>query len=196
MRVTGGDLAGRRLAVPRGEVRPTADRVRESLFAILSHRGALAGARVLDAFAGSGALGIESLSRGAASAVFVESSARVASALERNLASLGLALRARVLRMDARAALERLAREGARFELVLCDPPYATALAGPLLSRCAALELASAGALLVAETDRRHPPGPLAGLSAPEERRYGDTLISLYSTSTSTEIRREGGKGA
>jgi 16S rRNA (guanine(966)-N(2))-methyltransferase RsmD len=194
MRVTGGQLTGRKLAVPRGDVRPTADRVRESLFAILSHRGVLSGARVLDAFAGSGALGIECLSRGAQSAVFLEAAPRVAAVLEGNLAGLGLAERARILRGDARAALGRLAREGARFELILADPPYASALARAVLEKCAALGLASAGALLVAETDRRHPPGPLAGLSAPEERRYGDTLISLYSVST--EVGREGGRGA
>jgi 16S rRNA (guanine(966)-N(2))-methyltransferase RsmD len=149
---------------------------------------------VLDAFAGSGALGIECLSRGAQSAVFLEAAPRVAAVLEGNLAGLGLAERARILRGDARAALGRLAREGARFELILADPPYASALARDVLEKCAALGLASAGALLVAETDRRHPPGPLAGLSAPEERRYGDTLISLYSVST--EVGREGGRGA
>jgi 16S rRNA (guanine(966)-N(2))-methyltransferase RsmD len=180
MRITGGELAGRALRVPRRAVRPTADRVRESLFSMLAHRGALTGARVLDLFAGSGALGIEALSRGAREAVFVESSREVVRTLEENLAALGLAGRARVVPRAAEPALRALAAAGERFELCFLDPPYAEALGAKLLRAIAESGLAPAGAVLVAETDRRHAPGPLPGLDLQLERRYGDTLITLY----------------
>src|SRR5262245_9255185 len=116
MRVTGGRLGGRHLVAPPSGVRPTADRVREALFARLSD---LDGACVLDLYAGTGALGIEALSRGAARAVFVDRSDASLSALRRNLRTLDLEARARVVRGDVRAALRRLAGEAMRFDLVL-----------------------------------------------------------------------------
>jgi 16S rRNA (guanine966-N2)-methyltransferase len=180
MRITGGEFASRRLRVPQRAVRPTAERVREALFSMLAHRGALAGARVLDAFAGSGALGLEALSRGAASALFVEKSREVARALAANVAALGVEPRARIVVRDATAALRALESEGARFDLCFVDPPYASPLGGETLALLAGSGLLETGALLVAESDRRHAPGPIAGLSLALERRYGDTLISLY----------------
>jgi 16S rRNA (guanine966-N2)-methyltransferase len=180
MRITGGELAGRRLRVPRGDVRPTAERVREALFSMLAHRDALAGARVLDAFAGSGALGIEALSRGAASATFVERSREVAKTLAQNLAALGLAPRARVIVRDAASALRGFAPERDACDLCFVDPPYASGLAAETVALLAERRLLTARALVVAESDRRHAPGPIAGLSLAIERRYGDTLISLY----------------
>jgi 16S rRNA (guanine966-N2)-methyltransferase len=180
MRITGGELAGRTLRVPKSDVRPSADRVRAALFSMLVHRGALAGARVLDLFAGSGALGIEALSRGARAAVFVEQSRAVARTLEENLAALALATRARTVQREALAALRALAASGERFELCFVDPPYASGLAAPALRALAESGLAPPGAVLVAETDRRHAPGPMAGLEIALERRYGDTLITLY----------------
>jgi 16S rRNA (guanine966-N2)-methyltransferase len=171
VRVVAGEFRGRRLAAPRGaRTRPTADRVREALFSML---GDVSGARVLDLYAGSGALGIEALSRGAESAVFVERDPRAASVIERNLSSLGL--EQDVLRQDA----VRFLRRGAgTFDLVFCDPPYdsASRLAGPLAEHLPALT--SDDARIVTESDKRNPlelPLPLV-----TERTYGDTRIAIH----------------
>jgi len=174
MRVTGGSLAGRTLRAPRSGARPSADRVREALFARLDPSDAA----VLDLYAGSGALGIEALSRGAAHCVFVDRSAQCAAVLQRNLASLALAERAELIGGDALRALRRLAAGGRRFDLVLLDPPYASAEAGRALGALAGSELLPEGAIVVIETSRRMPPAPVAGLAALDERRYGDTLIT------------------
>jgi 16S rRNA (guanine966-N2)-methyltransferase len=193
--VTGGELKGRRIRVPTGaSVRPTSDRVRESLFARL---GDLAGACVLDLFAGSGALGIEALSRGAASAVFVERSASVAAVLRSNLDSLDLANRSRVVRGDAPGAVRRLAHEGLRVDLVLLDPPYAE----PQAAERALRALATSGILarhatLVVEASRRAPPAAVEGLVVVDERRYGDTLVIRLEPAASDVRERPDGNGA
>jgi 16S rRNA (guanine966-N2)-methyltransferase len=171
LRVVAGTFKGRRLAAPRGtRTRPTADRVREALFSML---GDVGGARVLDLYAGSGALGIEALSRGADSAVFVERDPRAVAAIERNLASLGL--EETVARQDV---LRFLARADAAWDLVFCDPPYdcASRLAGPLAERLPAL--IAEDARIVTESDKRNPlqlPFPLL-----VERAYGDTRIAIH----------------
>ncbi|HEV2819258.1 MAG TPA: 16S rRNA (guanine(966)-N(2))-methyltransferase RsmD [Solirubrobacteraceae bacterium] len=185
MRIVGGIYGGRRLRAPPGrETRPTSDRVREALFSILEARvagqqtGALAGARVLDLFAGSGALGLEALSRGAASAVFVDSARAAVEAVRANLATLGL--EAPVHRRDAHAALRDAALRGDAYDLVFLDPPYRPA-AGLAAQLCEALPAVLApGARVVAESDRRAPL-PL-GLAVRDERRYGDTLIRIHDT--------------
>jgi 16S rRNA (guanine966-N2)-methyltransferase len=170
LRITGGELGGRRIRVPRGDVRPTTERVREAIFSIL---GDVAGARVLDLFCGSGALAIEALSRGAAEATLVDT--RPATA-RRNLEALGLAERARTVRSDAARFLRRA--EASSFDLVLCDPPYRLAdrLAGdldPLIRRA----LANGGKVMVETSPDR--PLPL-GLPLVTERGYGDTLIRIH----------------
>jgi 16S rRNA (guanine966-N2)-methyltransferase len=171
LRVVAGTYKGRRLAAPRGtRTRPTADRVREALFSML---GDVGGARVLDLYAGSGALGIEALSRGADSAVFVERDAQAVATIERNLAAVGA--EATVLRQDA---LRFLARADGAFDLVFCDPPYdsASRLAGPLADRLPAL--IAEDARIVTESDKRNPlvlPFPLV-----VERAYGDTRIAIH----------------
>jgi 16S rRNA (guanine966-N2)-methyltransferase len=171
VRVVAGEFRGRRLAAPRGaRTRPTADKVREALFSML---GDVSGARVLDLYAGSGALGIEALSRGAESAVFVERDARVAGVIERNLATLGLDQR--VVRQDA---MRFLARAQGTFDLVFCDPPYDSApgLAGPLAEHLPALT--AEDVRIVTESDKRKPlelPFPLL-----TERTYGDTRIAIH----------------
>jgi len=171
MRIVAGEFRGRRLAAPRGaRTRPTADRVREALFSML---GDVSGARVLDLYAGSGALGIEAISRGAGSAVFVERDPRAVAAIERNLESLGL--EQEVLRQDA---VRFLARAEGTFDLVFVDPPYdsASRLAGPLAERLPAIT--AEGARIVTESDKRNPlelPFPLI-----TERTYGDTRIAIH----------------
>jgi 16S rRNA (guanine(966)-N(2))-methyltransferase RsmD len=122
MRIISGEARGRRLRAPRGAAtRPTADRVREALFNIL---GSAAGLCVLDLFAGTGALALEALSRGAAHAVLVDYAEAAARVIQANLAPLGYQDRARVLRLDVARALRLLERQGARFDLVFVDPPY------------------------------------------------------------------------
>jgi len=175
MRVIAGELGGRRLATPRGAAtRPTSERVREALFSML---GAMDGLRVLDLFAGSGALGIEALSRGAAHATFVERSAPALAALRANLAALGLVERSSVRAGDALAAL----RGAETYDLVFLDPPYAMAeaLAGQLSDALPAV--LAGGARVVSESDHRAPPA--LALPLARERRYGDTLIRIHETS-------------
>jgi 16S rRNA (guanine(966)-N(2))-methyltransferase RsmD len=174
LRVVAGSFGGRRIAAPRGrDTRPTSDRVREALFSIL---GDVSGLRVIDLFAGSGALGIEALSRGAESAVFVERSRAAAGVLRANLAALGL--EAAVVVRDSLAALGDAARRGDQYDLALLDPPYGLAgELGPRLSSALPPVLAP-GALAVTESDRRAPL-PL-DIPLELERRYGDTLIRLH----------------
>ena len=178
MRVIAGTLGGRRLKAPPGRAtRPTSDRVREALFSML---GDVEGARVLDLFAGTGALGIEALSRGAARAVFVERDRRAAAVLRENLAALGLgAERAELRRGDALAALRTAGEREELYDLVFIDPPYADAAGlGERLSALLAPLLAPA-ARVVSESDRR---APLAlDLPIATERRYGDTSITIPS---------------
>lgn len=174
MRVIAGELGGRRLAAPRGrDTRPTSDRVREALFSILEP---VAGARVLDLFAGSGALAIEALSRGAAQATLVDHAPAAVSAIGRNLSALGLQAE---VRPQTAAAFLRSASDTARqYDLVFLDPPYrlASELAQGLSA--ALTPVLAPGARVVAESDRR---APLALELGPfDERRYGDTLIRIY----------------
>jgi 16S rRNA (guanine966-N2)-methyltransferase len=174
MRVIAGAHGGRSLTAPRGRsTRPTSDRVREALFSIL---GDLYGADVLDLYAGSGALAIEALSRGAASATLVDSAPAAIASIRRNLAALGL--EARVHRADARAFLRAASRSSPQYDLVFLDPPYRhSSELGAELSTALAPMLAP-GARVVAESDRRAP----LRLELPllDERRYGDTLILIH----------------
>jgi len=178
LRVTGGRLGGRRFRAPGGGVRPTADRVRESLFARL---GDLSGRQVLDLYAGSGALGLEAFSRGAAGVVFVERSPRVARVLRKNLVELGLEAEARVVAADASAALKRLGAEGARFDLVLLDPPYTGDQLVRALTALAEAELVSARGMVVAEHARRHPVPDVPGWVERDVRSYGETRVTQFS---------------
>lgn len=179
MRVIAGSYRGRPLVAPRGQAtRPTSDRVREALFSIL---GSVDGFRVLDLFAGSGALAIEALSRGAAAATLVDSSPAAIAAARRNLESLGV--QAETRRQDAFAFLRNARAEARDYDLVFLDPPYRRA--SQLGARLAeALEpVLSPGARVVSESDRRAPLQlPLAVAGEPLGRVYGDTLISIYDT--------------
>lgn len=177
LRVTGGRFAGRRLRAPRSGLRPTADRIRESLFARL---GDLEGADVLDLFAGTGALGIEALSRGAASLVSVERGRGAVAALRANVAALHLQSSTRVLVEDVAGAVRRLGREGERFDLVLADPPYASEEAQGALEALVEAEVLAAGGVVVLERGSRHPSPSVVGLALLDERRYGDTVITRF----------------
>ena len=176
MRIVAGRFGGRSLVAPRGTgTRPTSDRVREALFSILG-ADSVVGVRVLDLFAGSGALGIEALSRGASQAVFVDSSAAAVAAIRRNLEA--LAIDAEVRRQDALAYLRSASRDARLYDLVFLDPPYRHASAlGPELSAALGPVLAP-DARVVTESDRR---APLElDLALLDERRYGDTLIRIH----------------
>jgi 16S rRNA (guanine966-N2)-methyltransferase len=175
VRIVAGRWGGRRLTTPRGSaVRPTADRVREALFSILGD--AVPGARVLDLFAGSGALGLEALSRGAGSVTFVDSAAPALAAVRANLEALGG--EAEVRRSDALRFVRGAADEAQHYDLVLLDPPYRLAeRLGRELSEALPPVLAP-DALVVSESDRRAPL-PL-DLPLRDERRYGDTLIRIH----------------
>ncbi len=177
MRVIAGAFRGRELVAPRGRTtRPTSDRVREALFSILGDR--VRDARVLDLFAGSGALAIEALSRGAAQATLVDSAEGAITAIRRNLRTLGIT--AEVVRAPALRFCEGARNRARQYDLVFVDPPYRLA---PSLGRdlTTAIEpLLTGDARVVAESDRR---SPLAlGLELLDERRYGDTLIYIYGT--------------
>lgn len=179
VRITGGANRSRTLVAPRGTAtRPTSDRVREALFSILGSFDAIAGASVLDLYAGSGALALEALSRGAVHATLVESSRAALAALRANVAALALEKRTRVVAAPVERAVDLL--EGERFGLVLADPPYAEAeAAARTLERFAAKGLFSPGAVVVLEHSSRDAPEP-AGLDRLDLRRYGDTALSLF----------------
>ncbi len=181
-RIVAGELKGRRIDVPRGaEVRPTGARVREALFSILGDR--VAGARVLDLYAGTGALGFEAASRGAASVSFVESDRKVVGALERNIAALDLGRICRVHSGPVAVLLDR-GPVGGPYDLVLADPPYAGAEAGRMLEALSGAEIVASGGVLVLERPARpgEPPLPTpAGLERYREARYGHSTLIFYS---------------
>jgi 16S rRNA (guanine966-N2)-methyltransferase len=175
VRIVAGRWGGRRLTSPKGDAtRPTSDRVREALFSILGDR--VQEARVLDLFAGSGALGLEALSRGAAAATFVDSAAPAVAAVKANLEALGGT--AEVHRSDALRFLRTAQGKAQHYDLVLLDPPYRLAeRLGRELSEALPAVLAPS-ALVISESDRRAPL-PL-DLPVTDERRYGDTLIRIH----------------
>lgn len=176
MRVIAGELRGRRLTAPRGNAtRPTADRVREALFSILG--SSVQGARVLDLFAGSGAMSIEALSRGALEATLVDSSSAAIGAIRSNLSRLGIA--AEVHRQTAATFLRRARSDARQYDLVFLDPPYrdAGALGSELSS--ALRPVLAPGARVVVESDVRAPL-ELEQLTLVDGRRYGDTTIGIY----------------
>jgi len=171
VRVVAGSARGRRISAPPGtDTRPTTDRVREAVFNALGSLGAVAGAVVTDLYAGSGALGIEALSRGAASVHFVESDRRAVAVIEENLAVLGLGDRAVVLRRPVEAALADLP---APLDLVLADPPYAFDGWAALLAGIAP-RLADDGLVVIESGAAVDLP---AGWERVRERTYGGTVV-------------------
>jgi 16S rRNA (guanine(966)-N(2))-methyltransferase RsmD len=180
MRVIGGHDRGRRLLAPRGlRTRPTADRVRETLFDVLGP--AVTGARVLDLFAGTGAVGIEALSRGAARVVFVERDQAALRALRANLAALGASrAAARVVAGDVLRVLSDLGAAEGLFDLVFLDPPYATGLAARALATLAGGHVCRDGTEVVVQHSTRTVLPPVEGLAAHRRpRRFGDTALTF-----------------
>jgi 16S rRNA (guanine966-N2)-methyltransferase len=182
MRLTGGHDRGRRLIVPRGSnTRPTAAKVREAIFNIL---GPPPGA-VLDLYAGSGALGMEALSRGAPEAVFVERDPNALASLRRNLKEVGMEERATVIGTDVRTALRRLAAGADRFSWVFMDPPYARENEG-VLDELSGADLLTSCAVVIVEHDAKHrPPDSVGCLFLTDRREYGDTELSFFRCSGS-----------
>ncbi len=177
IKISGGELRGRNLHTPPGlATRPTAAKVRQAIFNILA--GRVAGARTADLFAGSGALGIEALSRGAAACVFVENRRDAIQALRRNLTVLGLAGRARVIARDALAAGGGWSGAGS-LDLILADPPYGQGLVAALIRLCAAQGWLSPEGVLVIEHAPGERPPEDAGLRLIDRRAYGQTEVSF-----------------
>jgi len=182
MRVISGSARGRQLAPIAGrEIRPTPDRVREALFSILYSRcGSMAGRKVLDLFAGSGALGIEALSRGALHAWFVDSSRQAVLTIRDNLERCRLSARATIVASDIWEALPGIAAAGP-FEVIFADPPYARDHAPRLLMAAARLGLLAPDGLLMIETAiSDQVPARAGALHCLDQRRYGSTLIHLF----------------
>lgn len=189
MRIIAGTAKGRTLRSLRGRaLRPTADRVRESVFGMLGNK--VVGARFLDLYAGVGAVGLEALSRGAAEAVFVESHRPAAEAIRENASRCGVADRARVMALPVLRALGALARRGERFDLVYVDPPYGSGELAEAMAVLGAGGLLAEGALVLCQHGRREELeegiGPLRRM---RRARYGETVVDIC------QVRGAGGGG-
>src|SRR5829696_1046986 len=180
MRIVGGRLRGRSLAGPRSDaIRPTSDRLRETIFNILVHAydDPVEGARVLDLFAGTGAMGFEALSRGAAFALFVDDGAQARGIIRENVEALGLGGATRLFRRDATRM--GAAAPNAPFSLVFCDPPYGRDLAPRALAACAAGGWLSSGALVIVEEAQGFEVSLPAGFEDLDRRDYGETGVVI-----------------
>ncbi len=183
MRIVGGQLRGRSITAPKGsDTRPTSDRTRESLFNILAHREdfSFEGARVIDLFAGSGALGFEAMSRGAEWCLFVETDAAARGAIRDNIEALGLFGSTRLHRRSATDLGPKPAGIGSPFTLAFLDPPYRKDLAGPALETMKAGGWLAPGALVVIEQAKEETPAIAAGFIEGDRRTYGAAQIGLY----------------
>ncbi len=180
MRIVAGEFGGRPLVTPRSRaIRPTTDRNRESIFNVIGHAypEALDGSRVLDLFAGTGALGLEAISRGASHGLFVEESVEGRGVLRENIEALGLQGRAKIFRRDA----TRMGAVGTiqPFDLVFADPPYGKGLAELSLASALSGGWLVPGALLVVEEASATPFEPPAGLTLLDRRSWGDTVVTF-----------------
>lgn len=180
MRIVAGSARGRALKGPKSEgIRPTADRVRESLFNVLGQW--MDGLAVLDLYAGTGALALEALSRGAARAVLVDKDREAVSLCRENAQALGFSTQVEVLAMPVERAAEQLAGRGEKFELIFADPPYAAKGVSGVLDLVMQRQLLAPGGTLVVEHDKREDaPEAHAGLSRIDQRTFGDTRLSLF----------------
>lgn len=180
MRISAGEHRGRRLQSPKGvRTRPTSDLLRQAMFNVVETR--IHGGRVLDVFAGTGAVGLEALSRGAAAATFIERDRQALASLRANLANLELGSRARVITGDALVALAGLARAGEAFDCVFVDPPYGSDLALRCVEVLAPGQVLSDNALLVVQAFHKCAlPVRIETLSRWWDRRYGETRLTVF----------------
>jgi len=180
VRVQAGRQRGQRLRVPAGgRTRPTGSLVRGAMFDMVAARGWLGDARILDLFAGSGALGIEALSRGAAEVVFVEDSPGAIRVLRANLATSGVREQATVLPLPADRALKRLERDAVRVHGVFADPPYGRGWVRRTLDWLAHGDVLEVGGWIAIEHDARETPPAVPRLTMVAERRHGQTSVSV-----------------
>jgi len=180
MRVISGKAKGRRLVAPKGgAIRPTADRIKESLFNILPRD--FSGMKILELFAGTGNVSIEALSRGAESALLVDASERSARIIRENLRRLELTDRAQMWVMPVRRALNAVGRQGQKFDVIFLDPPYDQKLVGRSLELIASVDPVYPTGVVVAEHSVRETlKSSYRFLSLNDQRRYGDTLLSFF----------------
>lgn len=180
MRISAGALRGRRLESPKGVgTRPTSDLLRQAIFNVVGPR--VVGAQVLDLYAGTGAIGLEALSRGAAHATFVERARDALRCLRANLVALDLLDQGTILADDALAALRQLAAAARRFDCVFLDPPYGAALSRPCVEALASGDLLSENALIVVQAFHKESLPDAAGrLRQGFRRRYGESSLTLY----------------
>ncbi len=186
VRIIGGEAKGRRLALPKkGEIRPTSDFVREALFNILGRQD---GKSWLDIYAGTGAVGLEALSRGAGTAVFIENGKSCCEAIRANIEKCGFGPRAEVLEMTAEQGLRLLSGRGRRFDVIFADPPYSMGLAGAMPGLIERTGISAAGGMLVIQHSLREDLEFDSGAwNAVDNRKYGDTGINIL-------IRANGGE--
>ncbi len=178
MRVITGTARGHKLVAPEGlETRPTTDRIKETLFNILSPH--LWDSSFLDLFSGSGAIGIEALSRGAKEAVFVEQAPKALSAIEQNLAHTKLQERAEVMKTDVLTALARLGSQKRQFDFIFLDPPYQKGLYEPVLEAIAREKVLKEDGIIIAEHDWKEPITQVAGLKISRVKKCGITAMTF-----------------
>ncbi|OGP72957.1 MAG: 16S rRNA (guanine(966)-N(2))-methyltransferase RsmD [Deltaproteobacteria bacterium RBG_16_49_23] len=192
MRIISGTSRGRRLATPRGyALRPTSDRVKESIFNILGRE--LEGRTVLDLFAGTGNLGIEALSRGAGKVVFVEKGREALRIIQGNLHQCGFEGQYEIVPKEVNRAIGILERRGATFDLIFMDPPYEKGLIQRTLAKLNLCRIYHGGSVLVIEHSRREPlPEKMEEWDLTHQRRMGDTLISfLQAVEENREVRQD-----
>ncbi len=184
MRIVAGTARGRTLKGPKGEgIRPTSDRARQTLFDVLGQW--CEGMRVLDLYAGTGALALEAISRGAVSAVLVDQGREALGLCRENALSLGFDRQVEIVASDALAALARLKKKADRFHLVFADPPYALEAGAKLLEALGDGALLEPGARVCIEHDRREEvPESLGALTRIDQRKLGDTIISIFATAS------------
>lgn len=181
MRIISGTARGRQLAAFTGtDIRPTPDRVRESLFSMLNSRfGSFTGLKVLELFAGSGAQSLEAVSRGADSAIMVDSGNQAIKLMEENIKRCKLEAKVRFVKRDALQALPGLSAS-APFDLILLDPPYNQGLMEPILKKIESLQLLSEDGIICAESDSNEVLADCGKLKLTENRKYGSTMIHLF----------------
>ena len=182
LRIISGSLKGRRLSTPRGtNTRPTADRVREAIFNILQET--VSGTSVLDLFAGSGALALEAISRGAATALSIDNDPAAAAAMRHNILHCGVAASMQAVQWDIQAGLGLLRRYPETYSLVFMDPPYGTRLASIAMAHLHAEQCTAPNATIVIEHDQTTLPEAVDGFcTLADRRRYGKTLVSFFTT--------------